>query len=539
VTSGRRPIDRRVFLTGLVAAAGVACTRTAGGAPGTSAATGSAPPATGGLPGSLILPTDPEVAAAEARRAGPGAAVRSTDVRALVGPVALGGRTVETWRYGRAPESGQAGRAPESGQAGRAPESGGGDDGVPGPLLRATAGDVLQVRLANDLPEDTTIHWHGLALRNDMDGVHHLTQDPIRAGDPFTYRFAVPTPGTYWYHSHHGLQADRGLYGPLVIDDPAEPGAYDVEHVIVLDDWIDGVGGTPHDVADALMCHDGCRAPSPLLARFRSPALGGDAGDIAYPLHLLNGRPIDDAPTLAAPPGGRARLRIINAAAETAYRVGWPGLSAVVTHSDGYPVAPVPTDGLLIAMGERYDVVVTVPSGAWPLIAEAEGKDARCGAVLRTPDAVTTAVDLAGAPRPDDAALLTYDRLRATDGVRLPFDRPDVEHVITLTGRAANYHWGIEGLPYPDNAPIVVHPDERVRLVIQNTTNMWHPIHLHGHTFRLGGSPDGPRKDTVIVKPGESPVFDVVCDNPGRWMLHCHNAYHLEAGMAIGVDYHR
>jgi FtsP/CotA-like multicopper oxidase with cupredoxin domain len=276
-----------------------------------------------------------------------------------------------------------------------------------------------------------------------------------------------------------------------------------------------------------------------LLGRFRSPVLGGDAGDIAYPLHLLNGRPSSDAPTLSVPPGGRARLRIINAAAETAYRVGWPGLTAVVTHSDGFPVEPVPAEGLLIGMGERYDVVVTVPSGAWPFVAGAEGKGARGGAVLRTTDAAPSTVDLEAAPLPTDGALLTYDRLRAVEAVRLDFDEPDAEHVVTLTGRAANYHWGIEGLPYPDNTPLVVHPDEKVRLVIENTTNMWHPIHLHGHTFRLGTAPDGPRKDTVIVKPGESPVFDVVCDNPGRWMLHCHNAYHLEAGMAIGVDYHR
>lgn len=133
----------------------------------------------------------------------------------------LGGPTVSTWAYG---------------------------DSVPGPLVRATAGDFLKLRLDNQLPADTTIHWHGIRLHNKADGVPGMTQDPVPGGGTFLYEFTAPDPGTYFFHPHVGVQLDRGLYAPLIIDDPNEPGDYDAEWVVVLDDWVDGTGRTPDDV---------------------------------------------------------------------------------------------------------------------------------------------------------------------------------------------------------------------------------------------------------------------------------------------------
>ena len=116
---------------------------------------------------------------------------------------------------------------------------------LPGPLLRATAGDLVEVTLVNQLPEATSVHWHGLAIANAMDGVPAVTQPDIEPGSQFTYLFTVPDAGTYWFHPHHGLQLERGLYAPFVIDDPDEHVAADIEYVIVLDDWLDGTGTTP------------------------------------------------------------------------------------------------------------------------------------------------------------------------------------------------------------------------------------------------------------------------------------------------------
>ena len=149
----------------------------------------------------------------------------------------LGGPTVRSWAYG---------------------------DSVPGPLLRAKAGDRVVVVVDNALPESTSVHWHGVALRNDMDGVPGMTQSPIGTNSQFTYDFTVPDPGTYFYHPHSGVQLDRGLYGVLVVDDPAEPGDYDAEWIVVLDDWVDGTGQTPDGVLAALR-KGGARRHGPRL----------------------------------------------------------------------------------------------------------------------------------------------------------------------------------------------------------------------------------------------------------------------------------
>lgn len=159
-----------------------------------------------------------EVQAAEAARI-PGPVIE-TRLEAMVSDVDLGGKTVSTWSYG--------GRIP----------------GVP---IRVNAGDQVKATLANRLPQETSVHWHGIALRNDADGVPHVTQQPIQPGAEFTYQFTAKHPGTYWFHPHTGTQLDRGMYAPLIVEDPHEPLSYDDEWIVVLDDWLDGVSGTPEE----------------------------------------------------------------------------------------------------------------------------------------------------------------------------------------------------------------------------------------------------------------------------------------------------
>ena len=291
-------------------------------------------------------------------------------------------------------------------------------------------------------------------------------------------------------------------------------------------------------------CGDGSRTVAGLaggrggMSMFRSELLGGDAGDVGYPLHLLNGRPSSDRPTIEVPAGGRARLRLINAGSDTAYRVALGGHPLTVTHTDGYPVEPVEVDALLIGMGERYDVIIQPRSGAWPLVALAEGKNATAAAVVRTSDAGASA-----SPPPDvrpaelDGGLLHYTDLRATEAARLAVRRPDVDETIKLTGSMMPYSWAFDAKPFPDRSPIDIRQGQRVRLAFQNTTSMWHPVHLHGHTFRLGDQAEGARKDTVSVLPNQTVVVEFDAGNPGQWMAHCHNSYHLERGMAMILAY--
>jgi FtsP/CotA-like multicopper oxidase with cupredoxin domain len=210
--------DRRTVLRSGLAAAAL-------GAVG--AATGcTARPASSASPArhDLIGPGSPQVAEAEAARHATGGTALA-GVAPEAGHVDLGGPVVATWSYG--------------GQ-------------IPGPEIRVRKGQVVQTLLVNQLPAETTVHWHGVAIRNDMDGVPGMTQAPVAAGREFTYRFAVAEAGTYWYHPHAGVQLDRGLYGPLIVEDPDEPARYDHDWTVVLDDWIDGTGYTPDQVLAAL-----------------------------------------------------------------------------------------------------------------------------------------------------------------------------------------------------------------------------------------------------------------------------------------------
>jgi FtsP/CotA-like multicopper oxidase with cupredoxin domain len=444
-------------------------------------------------------------------------------LRAAPATVDLGGRTVRTWTF---------------------------NGELPGPELRLRAGEVLRARLDNRLPVATSVHWHGIALDNRMDGVPGLTQPPVEPGEGFDYEFSVPDPGTYFYHPHVGVQIDRGLYGPLVVEDPDEVVRYDREAVLVLDDWTDGVGPSPEALLARLQAggmrhtshgagmHHGHHGAGGAATFDPTSPLGADAGDIRHPLYLVNGRSPRSPAVVRGRPGERIRLRIVNAAADTAFRLAVGGHRLKVTHADGFPVRPVTGDALLIAMGERYDVVVRLGDGAFPLVAVAEGKDAQAFAVVRTSRGPAPSSGVR--PAELDRWLVTVadlDADGAADLGRRPVSRT---HRLVLDGDMETYRWTINGHAHHGAAPLPARQGERVRLVFQNRSTMFHPMHLHGHTFqvrRAGERRPGPRKDTVVVRPLERVVVEFEADNPGRWMLHCHNVYHQAGGMMTTLAY--
>ncbi|TSB31101.1 multicopper oxidase family protein [Streptomyces benahoarensis] len=544
----RTPTRRTALGTGIALAGGGLLAACSGSGSGHSGHGGS-----GAGARDYVSPDGKEVAAAEAARR-PGA-VRKVKLTATPSTLDLGGRTVRSWSYG---------------------------EELPGKEVRVTAGDTLDVALANHLPQSTSVHWHGLALRNDMDGTPGLSQAPVKAGASFTYRFAVAHPGTYWFHPHSGAQQDRGLYAPLIVEDPKEPLQYDKEWVVVLDDWVDGVdGSTPDAVLAELrkgmgdmdmdmdhggmdMEHEGTdmglgrsggagrvttaslatgtaarkgpggsSGPSRMLMGATSDLLGGDAGDVAYPYYLVNGRTADNPQTFRAEPGDRVRIRFLNAGGDTAFRVALSGHRMTVTHTDGFPVTHAETDALLLGMGERYDVLVTVKDGVFPLTALAEGKKQTARALLRSGGGA--APKASARPKELDGKLLRADQLTADAAVRIEPGKPDRTIQLMLTGSMDRYDWAINGKRYDPAQRHPVRAGERVRLSFVNNTTMWHPMHLHGHTFTLGSG--GPRKDTAIVLPGRTVHADFDADNPGLWMLHCHNVYHAESGMMTVVGY--
>ena len=510
------PRSRRSFLA-LGAGAGAAALLAACGGPGTPKA-------------GPVGPGDESVRSAEAARRAADAPIRRVALHARPATVDLGGVRVDTWTYGGE---------------------------LPGREIRLRRGEVLRADLTNALPAPTTVHWHGIALRNDMDGVPGLTQPPIDPGATFGYEFTVPDAGTHFFHPHVGVQLDRGLYAPLIVEDPDDGKDYDLEAVIVLDDWLDGVDGRDPDrelaalraqgmagmdmgpPAGGGMDHGGMSmGGSATTSMPVDPAapLGADTGDVRYPYYLINGRIGTDPAVLTARPGQRMRLRIINAAADTAFRVALGGHRLRVTHTDGFPVVPTTTSTVLIGMGERYDAVVELGDGVFPLVASAEGKSGQGFALVRTG---------AGTPPPPDARPtelaaipLSAQTLTALDSVRLPDRRPDVTLDVTLGSDATEYLWTINGKAFPDHAALDVSAGQRVRLRFVNRSMMWHPMHLHGHTFQVvAGAGAGPRKDTSIVAPMRTVEVDFDTDNPGQWMLHCHNVYHGEAGMMSVLSY--
>ncbi|MBY8856813.1 multicopper oxidase family protein [Nocardia sp. CA2R105] len=508
-------LNRRGFLalgTGVATAAVLAaCTKTAS------------------VSRNLVQPDSGPVRAAEDARRAAGAPVRQVALRAAPATVDLGGVQVQTWTY---------------------------DGKLPGQEIRVNRGDVLHTTLTNALPAPTTIHWHGIALRNDMDGVPDLTQAAVAPGRDFTYEFTAPDAGTYFFHPHVGVQLDRGLYAPLIVEDPAEGKDYDTEAVVVLDDWLDGVDGRDPDKELRRLQAQGMagmsmggmsgmdmgRMGGMNMGGMSMPTdpnapLGSDAGDIKdYPYYLINGRIGADPVTFSAKPGQRMRLRIINAAADTAFRVAVGGHQLRVTHADGYPVQPVTTSSLLIGMGERYDVIVELGDGVFPLLAAAESKTGQGFALIRTGGGTPPAADV----RPAELTVipLTADKLDAAEPVRLPRRSPDKTLDLALGSDSKKYVWTINGEAYPDHTPLDIAEGQRVRLRLVNHTMMFHPMHLHGHTFQLvTPAGTGPRKDTSIVLPMQTVEVDLQADNPGQWMVHCHNAYHGEAGMMSVLSY--
>jgi FtsP/CotA-like multicopper oxidase with cupredoxin domain len=458
------------------------------------------------------------IAAAEAARPHTGRTVTAT-LTAQPGAVDLGGTNAQALVYGST---------------------------VPAPPIRANVGDELAVTVANRLNRPTSVHWHGISLRNDMDGATPATAD-IDAGRDFTYRFSVPHPGTYWAHPHTGLDADYGLYLPIIVDDPTEPGGYDAEWIVMLDDWTAGVGKTPQELYDDLHGHSmpgmssmpgmNMGMPGMAMGVGTSPLLGGDAGDITYPYYLINGR-IPAAPTtFTAKPGQRIRIRFINAGSDTAFRVALAEHSMTVTHTDGYPVVPTKVDALLMGMGERYDVIVTAADGVFPLVAMAEGKNAVARALLST--GAGTPPDPGFQPAELAKRVGTVEMFSATPPVDLGQAKADVSLSAVLAGDMMNYNWTINGQPFANRTPLNIRQGQRAVLTFNNTTTMWHPMHLHGHTFQMikpDGS-SGARKDTAIVLPKQQVSVALIADNPGIWMLHCHNTYHQEAGMMTSLNY--
>jgi FtsP/CotA-like multicopper oxidase with cupredoxin domain len=331
-----------------------------------------------------------------------------------------------------------------------------------------------------------------------------------------------------------------------------------VEWVVVLDDWVDGTGRTPDEILARFRAGGSAASSaggmggmggmggtgtssgtstgtSAGTAGTAGMGMGMGGGSIMYPYYLVNGR-LPTAPvTFTARPGQRARIRIVNAGSDTAFRVALGGHTFTVTHADGYPVTPTTADALVMGMGERYDVQITLEDGVFPLVVLPEGKPGHALALVRTGSG--SAPDGSVRPTELNRHVLLDTAIDPADSTLLPMRGPDRLHKLVLEGSMNPYHWTINGRSHPDTEPLPVSEGERVRIRIMNRSMMFHPWHVHGHTFALAAT--GLRKDTVVIRPMQVMNLELQADNPGLWMTHCHNLYHAESGMMTTLAYRR
>ena len=403
---------------------------------------------------------------------------------------------------------------------------------VPGPQLRVRQGDRVRVQVTNQLAAPTTVHWHGVRLPNAMDGVPHLTQLPIEPGQRFIYEFDAIDAGTYWYHSHFqsSEQMDRGLYGTLIVEERVPPAVHrDVTWV--LDDWrITASGQVSESFGNA---HDMSHA--------------GRIGNVV----TVNGSVNDQFPIRA---GEKFRLRLVNAANARIFALRFQGHRPVIIALDGHPVPLHEPDGgrIVLGPGMRCDVVIEAvgnPGERYPVQDLFSPRqqyvlmDLAYDAVQRTTDRLPLLVPLAANPvkEPDLKRAKTHEivfrgGMMGNLHQALLDGKPTDMRGLLQRGKA----WAINGHVSDSHH----HMEPMLHLALgqsyvfrmRNDTAWHHPIHLHGHTFRVVrrnglATPHLEWRDTVLMSPREEVEIAFVADNPGNWMFHCHILEHHAGGM--------
>jgi FtsP/CotA-like multicopper oxidase with cupredoxin domain len=406
---------------------------------------------------------------------------------------------------------------------------------TPFPVFRARVGETVKARLVNGLREHTTIHWHGLRIPNAMDGVPYVTQTPVLPGEDFLYEFALPDPGLFFFHPHCNTaeQFGRGLAGVLLVDDETDSG-FDDDILCALRDWrVDGEGGfLPFITTDGA-------------------GRAGSFGDLRTTNLCI-------APEMDVPAGADIRLRIVNLDPTRNGEIGLSGADAAVISIDGNAVEPFPFSSWRLGPAMRLELRLRTPSdggvvrlfdyfAAEPVLLAAF--TAR-GPNRRTVDFQPNALSAVRFPEPDLSNATLHELELSASAIATQY--ADIAPIVLPDGRTINLLdslctssqtlWAIDGRTWPEqgheNAPPPIlrfAQGETAYIEFFNSSRFPHPMHLHGHTFKVLSASELERPvhwaDTVLVMPDERVRIAFVADNPGNWMLHCHIIEHQETGM--------
>jgi FtsP/CotA-like multicopper oxidase with cupredoxin domain len=440
---------------------------------------------------------------------------------------------------------------------------------LPGPVLRFREGDFARIRVHNDLTdEETSTHWHGLLLPHVQDGVPHVSTPVIQPGAVHTFGFELRHSGTYWYHSHTQLQEQSGVYGGIVVEPrEADPVKTDRDAVLILSDW---TNTSPKEVMRMLMRGSDYFG----LMRNNAQSIAGawqrgnlrdyfqrewdrmmpmDVSDVGYHAFLINGQRTTQ---ITGRPGERVRVRIVNASAATYFHASASNGPLTIIAADGPAVEPIKLGSFLIAIAETYDLLITIPaSGQHELRFTTQDGSGSVTASLGQGAAHTASTP----PRPnlyvmdemlnlaleeqegDPRASLRLPRpgspyrlLRSRRDTTLPASAPRRKITLHLTGDMNRYVWSFDGKTISQQPYVMLKHGEIIELELINDTMMHHPIHLHGHFFRLllGQGARSPLKHTVDVPPMSKRTLEFEANESHDWMFHCHILYHMMSGMA-------
>ncbi|MGO4565072.1 multicopper oxidase family protein [Rhizobium sp. 2YAF20] len=394
-----------------------------------------------------------------------------------------------------------------------------GTDGMP-PVLRMRQGEAFAARLINGIDEPTTIHWHGLRIPNNMDGVPFLTQPYVYTGCKFDYAFTPPDAGTFWYHPHCNtlIQMGHGMTGVIVVENPKDP-KFDSEIVINLRDW--RLGGDGQFIAQF---------------RPRDTAKSGTYGTVRTANWQLE-------PQYDAPAGGLVRLRLAITDVTRIYSFRMEGGEATVIAIDGNPVPKrFPLDLLQLGPGQRLELAVRMPDseGAVATLVDVRSSNPKTLATLR-------AVGNSLKHDIGDLAPLEANPVKSVD----PSSAEHIQLILSATaentaensicGSLGYSFWAINKVPWQGDTSDPTAPLSELKLGksyvfdMENVTPHAHPIHLHGMSFSVLSSSVRDVmpfvSDTYLIQPDEKVQLGLVADNPGDWLLHCHIIEHQKTGM--------
>lgn len=496
---------------------------------------------------------------------------------------------------------------------------------IPMPTLTFTDGDSVIIRVHNLLEESTSFHWHGLLVPNEQDGVPNLTTAPIEPNTVHTYTFKLRQSGTYWYHSHAGLQEQVGMYGTLIInkrkDDPTfreydetpsynvllsdwtnmNPGTVD-RYLHNANDWFAVEKGTVQSYGEALV--EGYFGTK--LENEWKRMLAMDVSDVYYDKFLINGKNEINIPKLNnanLKAGDKIRLRIANGSASTYFWLNYSGGKMTVIASDGADVEPVEVDRLIVGVSETYDVIITIPDNGkkYQFMATSEDRTGSASLLFgdgelvpQTPlpklkyfegmkmmnnmmnmDGTMDDMGMAMELQSMDMNRVMYPEIKKKSKM-MNMDSKEMDHsnhnmdnekrIVTLnykmlksptktdypkeanvktlefelTGNMNRYVWSLDNKTLSETDKILIKSGEVVRIILYNNTMMRHPMHLHGHFFRvINGQGDyAPLKNVLDIMPMERDTIEFLASEEyGDWFFHCHILYHMMSGMGRVFSY--